>query len=110
MLVDVHSQTPVLACLGSQYAGWALQHEKFFSLGSGPARAIAQREELFKELNYQDSAEATMLVLETEKIPPMEVINKVAQDTRVKPENLTFILTPTKSLAGTCLLYTSRCV
>jgi len=101
LLVDVHSQTPVLACLGSQYAGWALQHEKFFSLGSGPARAIAQREELFKELNYQDSAEATMLVLETEKIPPIEVINKVAQDTRVKAENLTFILTPTKSLAGT---------
>lgn len=99
--LTVHSNNPVLACLGSQYAGWALQHEKFFSLGSGPARAVANREELFKELNYQDSAEATCLVLETDKVPPFEIIEKVARDTKVKPENLTLILTPTRSLAGT---------
>ena len=99
-IVNAYSQNPVLACLGSQYAGWALQHEQFFSLGSGPARSIAQREELFKELNYQDSAEKTVLVLETDKIPPVEIIEKVARDTNIKPENLTFILTPTKSLAG----------
>lgn len=95
------SQTPILACLASQYAGWALQHEKFFSLGSGPARAIAQREDLFKELSYKDRAEKTVLVLETDKIPPTEIIGKVAFDTNIKAENLTFILTPTKSLAGT---------
>ena len=99
--ISVHSDTPILACLGSQYAGWALQHEKFFSLGSGPARAIAQREDLFKELAYKDSAEKTVLVLETDKIPPAEIIQKVARDTKIKPENLTFILTPTTSLAGT---------
>ena len=104
-IINAYSQSPVLACLGSQYAGWALQHEQFFSLGSGPARSIAQREELFKELNYQhvrekDAAEKTVLVLETDKIPPVEIIEKVARDTNIKPENLTFILTPTKSLAG----------
>ena len=99
-IVNAYSQNPVLACLGSQYAGWALQHEQFFSLGSGPSRSIAQREELFKELNYQDFAEKTVLVLETDKIPPVEIIEKVARDTNIKPENLTFILTPTKSLAG----------
>ena len=98
--VQVTSETPVLACLASQYAGWALQFEKFFSLGSGPARCLAQREELFKELNYQDSAESTVLVLETDKIPPKEIIEKVSRDTKVKPENLTFILTPTTSIAG----------
>ena len=100
-IVNSYSPTPVLACLGSQYAGWALQHEKFFSLGSGPARAIALREDLFKELNYQDSADSSVLVLETDKIPPDEIIDKVVRDTQIKPENLTFILTPTTSLAGT---------
>lgn len=100
-MVAASSLSPVLSCLGSQYAGWALQHEKFFSLGSGPARAIAQREDLFKELNYQDQAEKTVLVLETDKTPPFAVIEKVSRDTGVKPENLTFILTPTKSIAGT---------
>lgn len=98
--IYVESDHPVLACLGSQYAGWSLQHEKFFSLGSGPARSIAQREELFKELNYQDRAEKTVLVLETDKIPPAAIIEKVCKDTNIKPENLTLILTPTSSIAG----------
>ena len=99
-IISAYSQSPVLACLGSQYAGWSLSHEKFFSLGSGPARSIAQREDLFKELNYKDHADKTVLVLETDKIPPIEVIEKVARDTQIKPENLSFILTPTTSLAG----------
>jgi methenyltetrahydromethanopterin cyclohydrolase len=99
--IAVQSDSPVLACLASQYAGWALQHEKFFSLGSGPARAIAQREELFKDLHYKDCADATVLVLETDKIPPVEIIEKVAFDTNIKMENLTFILTPTTSASGT---------
>lgn len=100
-MLAVHSSNPVLSCLGSQYAGWSLAHEKFFSLGSGPGRALAGREELYKELGYQDQADAACLVLESDKAPPVEVIAKVARDTGVAPENLTFILTPTRSLAGT---------
>lgn len=99
--VKVHAMSPVIACLGSQYAGWALSHDKFFSLGSGPARAIAQREEIYKELNYQDHHAKTVLVLETDKVPPNEVIEKVARDTKMLPKDLTFILTPTRSIAGT---------
>ncbi len=99
--VKVHAKSPVIACLGSQYAGWALSHDKFFSLGSGPARAIAQREDIYKELAYTDRSAHTCLVLETDKVPPIEVIEKVAHDTRIRPANLTFILTPTRSLAGT---------
>jgi methenyltetrahydromethanopterin cyclohydrolase len=99
--VKVHAKSPVIACLGSQYAGWALSHEKFFSLGSGPARAIAQREDIYQELNYQDQCEQSVLVLETDKIPPAEVIEKVARDTKMQAKDLTFILTPTRSLAGT---------
>ena len=44
-VVVVHSSDPVLACLGSQYAGWSLADEEgdsgFFALGSGPGRAVA---------------------------------------------------------------------
>lgn len=99
--IQVTAKNPVLACLGSQYAGWALSFEKFFSLGSGPARSIAQREDIFKDIQYKDSAEQTVLILETDKTPPAEIIAKVARDTNVSAENLTFILTPTRSLAGT---------
>jgi methenyltetrahydromethanopterin cyclohydrolase len=99
--IQVTAKNPVLACLGSQYAGWALSFEKFFSLGSGPARSIAQREDVFTDIQYKDSANKTVLILETDKIPPVEIIAKVARDTNVSAENLTFILTPTRSLAGT---------
>lgn len=98
--IAVSSTEPVLACLASQYAGWALSHEKFFSLGSGPARALAQREDLFKELAYVDTANSTCIVLETDKIPPVQVIEKIVRDTKVAPEQLTIILTPTTSIAG----------
>jgi methenyltetrahydromethanopterin cyclohydrolase len=99
--IKVHAKSPIIACLGSQYAGWALSHEKFFSLGSGPARAIAQREDIFKELAYKDQSSHTALVLETSQVPPAEVIEKVSNDTGIRASNLTFILTPTSSLAGT---------
>lgn len=98
--LSVHSCNPILACLGSQYAGWSLAHEKFFSLGSGPGRAMAGREELYKELNYRDQADSAVLVLESDKVPPQEVIEKVSRDTGLPAERLTFILTPTRSLAG----------
>ena len=100
-MLSVHSNNPILSCLASQYAGWSLAHEKFFSLGSGPGRAIAGREDLFKELGYKDQANAGCLVLESDKAPPVEVIEKVSRDTGVAVESLTFILTPTRSLAGT---------
>lgn len=98
--LSVHSCNPVLSCLGSQYAGWSLAHEKFFSLGSGPGRAMAGREALYQELNYRDKADAAVLVLESDKVPPQEVIEKVARDTGLAADRLTFILTPTRSLAG----------
>lgn len=72
--VNVHAKTPVLSCLGSQYAGWSLSHKsedvKFFALGSGPGRALAAREELFKEFGYQDKADSTVIVLEVDSMPP----------------------------------------
>ncbi len=107
--VTVHTGNPVLACLGSQYAGWSLSHEKYYALGSGPARAMASKvkdgqrepvEELYKELGFQDSAESTVLVIENDAIPPIEIIEKVATACQVAPSNLTIIVTPTSSLAG----------
>ena len=75
-LISVHSSKPVLACLGSQYAGWSLSHEGFFSLGSGPVRSIVQKEEILKKLNYKDKSTKTSVVLEVEKFPPEEVVKK----------------------------------
>jgi methenyltetrahydromethanopterin cyclohydrolase len=102
--VDVTTSDPVIACLGSQYAGWSLSHGEgkgaFNALGSGPARAIGSREPLFDELNYRNPPGATALVLEVDRHPPPEVIAKVVSHCKIDPAQLTLILTPTTSLAG----------
>ncbi|WP_119157341.1 methenyltetrahydromethanopterin cyclohydrolase [Caldimonas tepidiphila] len=106
--LEVSSSQPVLACLGSQYAGWSLSAtkeqtggRKFFSLGSGPARALAAREELFAELGYRDRADSGCLVLEVDRLPPRVIVDKVLADCGLPPGALTLIVTPTASLAGT---------
>ncbi len=100
LTIHVQTANPVLACLGSQYAGWSLSHEKYYALGSGPARAVYAKEQLFSELDYRDSAESTVLVIENDKLPPLEIIEKVAKACNVATEHLTLIVTPTRSLAG----------
>ena len=102
--VYVHSSNPVLACLGSQYAGWQLSHgegkDAFYALGSGPGRAASLREPLYKELAYEDKSDKVCLVMEVDKNPPSELLAKMSEQCGVEPKNLTIILTPTKSLAG----------
>lgn len=102
--ITVHSTDPVLACLGSQYAGWSLADEGgtsgFFALGSGPGRAAAAVEHLFEELHYKDNAVQIALVLESASAPPASVVAKVAEAAGVPLEAVTFIYAPTQSLAG----------
>ena len=86
--ITVHSNNPVIACLGSQYAGWSLSHgegkQAFHALGSGPGRI----------------AGCATFVLEVDKLPPFALTEKIASDCGVAPEQLRLILTPTCSLAG----------
>lgn len=100
LTVNVHTTNPVLACLGSQYAGWSLSHEKYYALGSGPARSLCVKEELFSELEYKDEASETVIVIENDKIPPVEIVEKIANACGLKPSALTVIVTPTSSIAG----------
>ena len=106
--LQVRSSQPVLACLASQYAGWSLAAskeetggKKFFALGSGPARALACKEDLFKELGYHDQSAHGVIVLEVDRPPPEVVIDKLLRDCGLAPEGLCIVLTPTASLAGT---------
>lgn len=100
----VRTSNPMIACLASQYAGWSLAHKEgevsFFALGSGPARALARREPLFEVLPYADNATVATLVIESDRPPPRQIVAKVAQDCRVRPQDLTIIFAPTQSLAG----------
>ncbi len=111
--IEVQATNPVIACLGSQYAGWSLSHGEgkgsFHAMGSGPARAMGSSEELFEELGYHDQNESACLVLEVSQLPPLEVAEKVAAKCGIEPSDLTLILTPTTSLAGSVQVV-ARCL
>jgi methenyltetrahydromethanopterin cyclohydrolase len=100
--VVVHSTNPVLACLASQYGGWTMSDDAtgFFALGSGPARALARKEDLFKELGYADHHNRAALVIEGDKSPPANLVTSVAADCGIAPADLTVLFAPTGSLAG----------
>lgn len=112
-MVTAHTSQPVIACLGSQYAGWSLSGEdkgkKYSVLGSGPARAIGSSEKLFDELGYRDTASSAVLVLEADSPPPPALVEQVARACKLEPNRLTFIYAPTSSLAGTVQI-AARCL
>ncbi len=102
--LSVASSNPVTACLASQYAGWSLHYgEKpnaFFALGSGPARALARREELFGDLGYVEQSGEAVLVLESPRPPPAPLVAQIAEACGVSCDRLGIIYAPTQSLAG----------
>jgi methenyltetrahydromethanopterin cyclohydrolase len=99
--VQVRTDHPAVACMASQYAGWAIQVGKYFAMGSGPLRAHARVEkELFEKLHYAEEATCGVLVLEGRELPTDEVAAYVARKAGLSPAQLTFLIAPTASLAG----------
>ncbi|MBI1206015.1 MAG: methenyltetrahydromethanopterin cyclohydrolase [Azospirillum sp.] len=100
LAVSAATAYPVPACLASQYAGWALSEGAYFALASGPGRALAAVEPLFQEFGWRDRGSHACLVLETAAPPPPALVERVAEGCGVAPDRLTFVMTPTTSLAG----------
>jgi methenyltetrahydromethanopterin cyclohydrolase len=100
--VQVWTDHPAVACLGSQYAGWAIKPEGYFAMGSGPLRAIARVEhELFERLGYAEPPSGRgVLVLETRTAPDEAVSAYVAAKAGLSPDRLTFLVAPTASPAA----------
>jgi methenyltetrahydromethanopterin cyclohydrolase len=98
--VVVRTDAPVAACMASQYAGWKVQHEKFFAMGSGPMRAAAGKEELFDKIGFCERPELAVGVLETSEFPPDDVLRSLTEACGVAVERLTILVAPTASQAG----------
>ena len=99
--VHVWTDHPAVSCMASQYAGWAIQVDKYFAMGSGPLRAHARVErELFARLGYAETARRGVLVLETRSAPTEAVAAWVGAKAGLAPAQLTFVVAPTASLAG----------
>ncbi len=108
--VRVVTDHPVQACLASQYAGWSIDPEGYFAMGSGPARALARVErELFGKIGYAESSDRAVLVLEAKALPGEAVASFVAGRCRIASEGLTLLAARTASVAG-CVQIAARSV
>ena len=99
--IFVYTDHPVIATLGSQFAGWQIKEGDYFAIGSGPARAISLKpKEIYEKIGYKDASDKAVIVLETDKYPPESLLDRFLKECNVSPENLAIILAPTASLAG----------
>jgi methenyltetrahydromethanopterin cyclohydrolase len=99
--VHVWTDHPAEACMAAQYAGWAINPEGFFAMGSGPLRARARVEkELFGKLGYGEDVTRGVLVLEGRTLPTDDVARWIAAKAGIAPSALTMAIAPTASLAG----------
>ena len=64
-------------------------------------RAACGREELFRAIGFRERAVHAVGVLESGRLPPASVCEKIAADCGVAPAALTLLVAPTASLAGT---------
>jgi methenyltetrahydromethanopterin cyclohydrolase len=98
--LTVTTDRPAVACLASQYAGWRIDRDGYFAMGSGPGRALIRAEDLYDDLDWDEQASAAVLCLETRDAPPAEVADFVAERAGVAPPALTLVMAPTASIAG----------
>jgi len=99
--VAVTTDHPVAACMASQYAGWQISGDDYFAIGSGPMRAAAGRESLYEKIGNRETSPQAVGVLESGSLPPAEVCVDIAAACQVPPDQLTLLVAPTASLAGT---------
>lgn len=98
--VNVYTDHPVTACLGSQYAGWQVTGDDYFAMGSGPMRAAFANEPVIKEIGVREEAGHAIGVLESSKLPSDAVCEQIALDCDVMPYSLSLCVARTASFAG----------
>ncbi|MBU2601449.1 MAG: methenyltetrahydromethanopterin cyclohydrolase [Actinobacteria bacterium] len=105
--VEVDVEHPLLACMGSQLAGWAVEVPRrgdepgFYALGSGPARALCRRERIFGTIEHRESSSTAVLSMESWGLPTERAADWIAEGCcRLSAEGLYLLIAPTASLAG----------
>src|SRR5262249_26341823 len=98
--VQVVTDFPVLACLGSQYAGWQISVGDNFAMGSGPMRALYAKEPLIGQIQAAEKASVAVGGLETKLPPDRSVISYLSDALKIPANKLTLLVAPAGSQAG----------
>ncbi len=99
--IQIATDNPVIACMASQYAGWRISVGDYLGVVSGPARALALKpREFYEEIGYEDDFKAAVLFIESDKLPDERVVDYIAKQCSVDPENVMIAVAPIASIAG----------
>ncbi|HMP80621.1 MAG TPA: methenyltetrahydromethanopterin cyclohydrolase, partial [Pirellulaceae bacterium] len=98
--IQVNTDWPLLACIASQYAGWHVQQEGYFAIGSGPARLLRGREELLTQYQLTERSSRGLVSLETHRLPGDEIMRGMAEECEITADHLVACVARTASLPG----------
>lgn len=99
--VFVRTDDPLIACIGCQYAGWPVQTDDYFAMGSGPMRMLRGQESVLKELRLTDNPVNRVCgVLESDTLPTASAIERIAGDCERPADQLLICVAPSTCIAG----------
>jgi len=100
-LVQVQTDHAVMACLGSQYAGWPVSSNDYFAMGSGPMRLYRGREDTLIQLKLSEAGTGPVVgILESETLPTTSAVELIAEQCGVSPAELHLAVAPSTCIAG----------
>ncbi|HNX39719.1 MAG TPA: methenyltetrahydromethanopterin cyclohydrolase [Methanothrix sp.] len=99
--ISVATDFPAISCMASQCAMWQIKADKYFAMGSGPARALAKKtRDLYDRIGFEESSDVGVIVLESNKLPDEKVAALIAEKCSIDPADLRIAIAPTDSVAG----------
>jgi methenyltetrahydromethanopterin cyclohydrolase len=98
--ITVETGTPLEACLGCQYAGWHVKTSHFSAMGSGPGRLKVAKEDVLAHYHLSDPERGAVFLLETSDKVDAEVLEFLAESSKVAPSDLSVMQAPTACLVG----------
>ena len=98
--IDMHVEQPLIACMGSEIAGWKLGKGEYAMIGSGPARALAHvaSDWYFEMTDYKDVYDHAVLCIQDVRFPDDKIALEIANACHVKPENTYLLFAPSTSI------------
>ena len=99
--LQVATDHPAVSCMASQCAMWQIKADKYFAMGSGPARVLARKtKDLYEKIGFEEFSDVGVLVLESNKLPDEKVTAHIAEKCDIDPADLRIAIAPTDSVAG----------
>lgn len=102
LAVEIFTAEPILACLCSQIAFYPFTSGAFAAIGSGPgrAKAVVESDHCFQHTSYRDDSDEVVFGIQSEQLPDESMVEQIARDCRVTPENIYLLAHKTTSIVA----------